>query len=471
MSVVSYNEFILETNGKLQHFAVTNITDPTTKIIPEISTDTRTIKFRDAFLALKGELFDGNDFVTAALDKGASLLILDFAMEEKITKLLAEYGNENFDVILVPDTLKAYGILARLHRQHFNIKTLALTGSCGKTTLKQMIYAILKRKHETLVTIGNYNNEIGVPRTLLNLNSNYDYAVIEMGARVDGDIDYLCSIAKPDIAVVNNVAPVHLETFLTMDNIAKQKGAIYKYLPADGTAIINADDVYAPYWLSLLTTQNIITFGFGNADISCSYIAMHQGKTVFELITDLGNVTIEMPLVGKHNVNNALAAVAFARGLGIGLKTIKEGLANVQAETRRLQYMLGVNNSSIIDDSYNANPYSTRFALDILKEHKGRKIFVFGDMFELGSDTIEYHKQIGAYAKDIGIDLMLTIGNLAGYALEESNLPGKHFSSKQELAENLVAILETDCLVLIKGSNGMGLDAITKVLTMDKVNN
>lgn len=422
-----------------------------------VSTDTRTIKPGALFIAIKGKNFDGHDYLEQAILLGASGVVVSNA-----------YNDSRVAVLCVKDTIWAYGQIAALHRSKFKIPMIGITGSCGKTTVTSMIVAILKTVGKVLAPAGSFNNEIGLPRTLLELSPDDDYGVLEMGARNSGDIKYLMELVNPNIVLVNNVAPAHTETFGSLDDIAATKGEIYQYLQPHGTAILNVDDVYAPFWLSKLKTQNILTFGLEHtADITCAYIVEEHHRIKMELVTDVGTIQIILPLLGLHNVRNALAAAAVARALDIDMEDIKAGLESFQTVTRRMEIKDGKNGSKIIDDSYNANPIAMSYAVDVLSKQAGRKILVIGDMLELGELSDESHRALGQRAKASGIDILLGFGDKTKLAVDEFGANATFYTNKDELIVNLTAMLDPDTVVLVKGSHGMRLNEIVEKIVKD----
>lgn len=422
-----------------------------------ISTDTRTLQPGALFIAIKGKNFDGHDYLDQAIAAGAIGVVVS-----------KPYTNSKVAIIQVQDTIWAYGQIAALHRSKFKIPMIGITGSCGKTTVTSMVVAILKTVGKVLAPAGSFNNEIGLPRTLLELDESHDYGVLEMGARNPGDIKYLMELVNPNIVLINNVNPVHTETFGSLDGIAKTKGEIYQYLQPHGTAILNVDDIYAPYWLSMLKTQNVVTFGLEHtADITCAYIVEEHHRIKMELVTDVGTIQIILPLLGLHNVRNALAAAAIARALDISLEDIKAGLETYKTVTRRMEIKEGIQGAKIIDDSYNANPTAMNYAVDVLSKQSGRKIFVMGDMLELGELTDESHRAVGKHARAVGIDVMLGYGNRASLAIEEFGANGAFYTDKNELIVNLTAMLDPNTVVLVKGSNGMRLNEVVEKIVKD----
>jgi UDP-N-acetylmuramoyl-tripeptide--D-alanyl-D-alanine ligase len=421
-----------------------------------ISTDTRTLQPGALFIAIAGENFDGHDYIAEAIAKGATAIIAS----KEITA--------SVPVIQVSNTLWAYGQIAALYRSKFKIPMVGITGSCGKTSVKSMIANILKQSANVLSPEGSFNNEIGLPKTLLDLSPEHQYAVLEMGARQAGDIKYLMELVNPSITVINNVAPVHLETFGSLDGVAAAKAEIYEFLQPHGTAVINIDEVYAPFWLSKLKTQNIITFGLERAaDITCAYIVEEHHRIRFELVTDIGMIEIILPLLGLHNVKNALAAAAVARALDVSLVDIKRGLEEMQPVKWRMEIKNGTKGAKIIDDCYNANPVAMKYAIDVLAKQTGKKILVVGDMLELGTHAVERHEDLGVQAKDAGIDFLLAFGDLAQHAVKKFGINAKFFKDKTKLIDELSTMLDADTVVLIKGSRGMRLNEVVSAIVIE----
>lgn len=418
-----------------------------------VSTDSRTVQPGALFIAIKGANFDGHDYIADVLAKGAAGIVV------------SKPFTANVPVLEVADTLWAYGQIAAMYRSAFNIPMVAITGSCGKTSTQSMTASILRQAGNTLSPSGSFNNEIGLPRTLLELTPEHKYAVLEMGARKPGDIKYLMEIVNPQVTLVNNVAPAHTETFGDLDTIARTKGEIYTSLQANGTAVINADDAYAPFWLSTLKGQRVITFGLDRAaDITCSYIVEEHHRIKMELVTDIGSIEIILPLLGMHNVRNALAATAMARALDIPLDLIKAGLEGFKTVTRRMEVKTGKNGAKVIDDSYNANPVAMSYAVDVLSKQAGHKIMVIADMLELGPLSEERHRVLGQQAKAAGIDKLLAYGNFAQLAANEFGTNATFYADKNELILDLTAMLNADTVVLVKGSHGMKMNEVVNAI-------
>ncbi len=421
--------------------------------IANVVTDSREVKSGDLFIAIKGPNFDGHDFVQNAVDSGAVAVVASKNIEANVPMLLVE------------DTTVAYGQIANMHRTKFAIPVVAITGSCGKTTVQSMTANILRQVESTLSPAGSFNNEIGLPKTLLELNAEHKFAVLEMGAKREGDIKYLMDIVKPNITMVNNVSPAHTAMFGDVDTIARTKGEIYTELPVDGIAVINVDDVYAPFWLNNLKGQRVISYGLEHkADITCSYIVEEHHRIKIELATDIGNIEVILPLLGMHNVMNALAATAMARALDIPLTAIKQGLESFKTVTRRMEIKQAKNGAKIIDDSYNANPKAMHYAVEVLSKQQGNKIMVIGDMLELGNISIDEHKLLGQKAKRAGINRILAFGEYAMYVANEFGEDAKHYTSKDDLIAALKDILDTNTVVLVKGSNDMRMNEVVNAL-------
>lgn len=424
-----------------------------------VSTDTRTIQPGDLFVALKGEQFDGHDYVQLAFEKGAVAAMVSRAVAAEQSQLQ------------VDDTLLGLGQLGRLWASQFSPRKVAITGSCGKTTLKEMVAAILGNVGATHATRGNLNNEIGVPLTLLQLKPEHQFAVIECGANHMGEIAYTAGLTQPDVAIVNIVAPAHLEGFGSIDNVARAKGEIYDALKADGVAVINLDDAYASQFLSQTADKRRLTFALRNphADVYAESLQMGvNGRYDVRIHTPAFVVAVNLPLLGLHNVRNALAAAAIAVALGVEADAIRQGLQSVQATKGRLCPVSDVPGFHLIDDTYNANPASICAAIDVLAEASSPTCLVLGGMGELGDTSDALHEQVGEYAAAKGIQSVYSLGSNAvfyqrGYA--KGGQPGTfsicpdHQAIAQALAKN-----EKDKLILIKGSRSTTMEKVIAAL-------
>lgn len=418
-----------------------------------ISTDTRTIKGGELFLALKGPNFDGHNFINEALNKGA-------------VACLVQQPVEATHAVLTDDTHKALGLLAKAWRQKFSLPVFAITGSNGKTTVKEMIASIVKQQQSVMATHGNLNNDIGVPLTLFRLNDDYDAAVIEMGANHPGEISYLTNIASPNIAVLTNVGAAHLEGFGSIENTAKAKGEIFQGLSENGFAIINTDDAFSEYFKDITTQYNVLSFGIKNkADVMCEWQAGIDGSSL-KVTTPVGDCNINLKLLGRHNVMNALAAIAASIAVEIPLEQIVKGLEILNPVNGRLQIKVGLNNSRVIDDTYNANPASLHAALNVLHDFSGKRFLALGDMGELGSNAADLHVDAGISAKQSGVDSLYSVGKLAAKAAEEFGSNGFIYDKHEDMINALRDELTQDVTLLIKGSRSMHMENVVEALTM-----
>ncbi len=421
-----------------------------------VSIDSRTVKENQLFIALQGPTFDGHDYVHEAYRKGATIALVSSYIDCEITQ------------VLVDDVGQALIDYAAWHRQQFNLDVIAITGSCGKTSTRVLLQSVLSLQGKVLATEGNLNNHIGVPLTLLRLTDQHQFAVIEMGASAVGEIEMLTGIVKPNIAIVTNAALAHIEGFGSLDNVAKAKGELYTGLRQDGLAIINADDAYASYWRSLLDHQKVIDYSLdaqSEADFTATQIQLNQfGHAQFELHSFGVSFPVELGLMGKHQVSNAVAVVAAALSLGVAAKNIQLGLKMAVAERSRMKIVELGNGVEIIDDAYNANPLSVRAAVDFLASYSGQTCLVLGDMLELGEEAEKYHAQIGEYARMAGIDRFYAVGNLSKAAVRQFGPGAFHFDNRDELAASLVGYLQSGLRILVKGSASMRMQNIVDML-------
>lgn len=425
--------------------------------LPSIAIDSRKLTGGELFIALKGENFDGHDYIESALQKGAKAVI---AAHEPRTPL-----EKSVTFLAVKDTTTALGKLGAFWRAQFAISTVGITGSCGKTTVKGMMESICEQQGKTLATKGNFNNHIGLPLTLLRLDDTYQYGVIEMGASGIGEIDYLGKIAKPNVSLITNVMPAHLLGFGSIEGVAKAKSEIYDILPHDGIAVLNVDEKFSDFFRSRIKDRKVITYGLKNqADVTAKNIEMLPFAVRFDLhlSNQMHSVTINIP--GEHTIMNALAASAAGIAMGITLENIVKGLQAFQGVPGRLRRLKGMNGAVIIDDSYNANPGSMNAALDVLGFCQGKKVFVMGDMAELGDDAVSYHEQIGQRAKEKGIQSLFAVGKLSQHAVNAFGEGAKIYSDKVLLVNELKGQLTKETIVLIKGSRSSGMEVVTNAL-------
>jgi UDP-N-acetylmuramoyl-tripeptide--D-alanyl-D-alanine ligase len=423
-----------------------------------VCTDSRTLKPGALFVALRGPNFDGAAFVQAAAAQGAIGALVERATPAALPQ------------VLVPNTLRALQELATNWRADFTLPVVAVAGSNGKTTAKEMTAAILSRMGLCMATHGNLNNHIGVPVTLMRLEASHRSAVIEMGANAIGDVAALMRIALPTVGLITNAGAEHLEGFGNLDGVAKGEGETVSCLGAEGTAIINADDAYAGYWRGISGAKRIVTFGVhAAADFTAKNIfqGIERGEfaTRFTLTCPLGERAIMLKAGGAHNIGNALAAAAAASAAGASLEDIAFGLADFRAVAGRLQLKAGTRGAWIIDDSYNANPSSVRAALEVLRSLTGPTWLVLGDMAELGEVSHDSHAHIGSYARDCGIKRLFAMGPLSSRAVETFGSGGEWFADADSLTRRLQAELAPGVTVLIKGSRINRLERVVQALT------
>ncbi|WP_026377399.1 UDP-N-acetylmuramoyl-tripeptide--D-alanyl-D-alanine ligase [Aestuariibacter salexigens] len=422
-----------------------------------VSTDTRQITQGDLFIALVGPNFDGHKFVDVAAQQGASAL------------LVSTKADSHLPQILVEDTKLALGQLGAAVKATLAPKTVGITGSSGKTTVKEMVASILGRRGNVLATQGNFNNDIGVPLTLLRLTPEHEYAVIEMGANHLGEIAYTTSLVKPDVATIVNAAASHLEGFGSLLGVARAKSEIFKGLQASGTAVLNADSQFYKFWEGKLRHANVLTFSLeGNADFHAQDVTLGlDGCANFDLLTSQGRVPVSLPLPGMHNVGNALVSAALAMQVGATLEDIRDGLQTMQQVGGRLNVKQLTNQIKLLDDSYNANVASVKAAIELLASFSGLRVLVLGDMAELGEKSRDYHQQVGEFAKQKGIDMLLSVGVLSQFASHEFEQSGGHFEDKQTLVDSLcerVVGEQRDITILVKGSRSSKMDEVVNML-------
>jgi len=428
------------------------------------STDSRMLQPGELFIPLRGDNYDGHDYMNQAIQNGAAACL----SEEMIGGLLVP-------VIKVNDTLKALGDLAAAMRRQFAGPVVGITGTSGKTTCKEMLAAILESKGPGLKSAGNFNNLIGVPLTLFGLQPEHRWAVIEMGMSERGEIARLAEIARPNIGVITNVGAGHLENFDGISGVARAKGELFISLPSDGIALINADDPE----VSMLPVANgvrKILFGTGKeADIRAENISGHNGAVSFDLVLDGDVKRVIMSLPGRHNVGNALAAAAAAHVIGVGLQEIVAGLETFKPCPGRMELIGLPDDIVVLDDSYNANPLSVHAALDALHDldSAGRRVAVLADMLELGPTAPELHHQIGTLAAE-RVDWLFTYGTLAAEIARgaaAAGLPEERIfvaQSHDELAAHLLELLQAGDRVLVKGSRGMRMEKVIDALRIAK---
>jgi len=424
-------------------------------VIAGVTTDSRNIATGDLFVALKGERFDGHQYVADAIGRGAAAAM--------VSREIA--ADPPLPLVVVDDTRLGLGQLAASWRERFSLPLVALTGSNGKTTVKEMIASILASHASAgvvLATEGNLNNDIGMPLTLLKLRDEHRYAVIEMGMNHAGEIDYLTHIAQPAVALVNNAQRAHIGILGSVEAIAHAKGEIYAGLKPAGIAVVNADDQFAGYWKKLNEGRRIVTFGFAeSADVR----AMVAGAQV-RFVTPTDAFAVGLQVAGEHNVRNALAACAAAHALEIPPHDIQDALTHFSGVPGRLQRRPGRSGSTVIDDTYNANPESMKAALRVLAALPGRRVFVMGDMGELGDDGPAMHAEVGAFARETGIDALLAVGAASRRAVQEFGKGARHFDDLAQLIEEAGHEAAKGATLLVKGSRFMQMERVSEALAL-----
>ncbi|MHB8171872.1 MAG: UDP-N-acetylmuramoyl-tripeptide--D-alanyl-D-alanine ligase [Thermincolia bacterium] len=458
MYAMTINEITLAINGQL-------IQGDGDIQVSGVSTDTRKINPGDIFIALAGEHFDAYDFLAQAVDAGAAALVVS-----------RKGFTGDVPVIMVDDTLKALQQLARHNRDKFGGWVVAITGSNGKTTTKDMITSVLSRKYNTLKTEGNLNNEIGLPLTLLKLGPEHQAAVVEMGMRGLGQISQLGAIAQPDLAVITNVSEVHLELLGTIDNIGRAKGEILDHLNPKGTAVLNGDDDIIRRESNHYQGKKVL-YGFNeNNQLRAINIEANETGSVYTATFRGEQQELNLPILGRHNVLNSLAAIGVGLELGLTWEQVVEGLGSLQLTGMRLE-LIETPRWLVINDAYNANTAATKAALQVLQQvatkRKSRKIAVLGNMFELGTRAVEGHREVGQTAVDVEADFLITVGDLAEEIAEGARLGGlagmriQVCRDNQDAVRVLQDVLEKGDTVLVKGSRGMKMEQIVAALTKE----
>ena len=417
-----------------------------------VSTDSRSIREGDLFVALRGERFDGHEFLKAAASARAAAAMVD-------SRYRGEYP---LPALVVDDTKRSLGDLARYWRARFAPALVAIAGSNGKTTVKEMLAAILRRhggEPAVLATRGNLNNEIGLPITLLGLRHLHRWCAIELGMNHKGEIAYLSGIARPTVALVNNAQREHLEFMNSVEEVAAENASVYEALPADGVAVINADDAQAAFFRSRAGKRRTVEFGLEQGAVSGRF-KLERLSSELQLRTPAGESAATLAIPGLHNVRNALAAAACAHAIGIKTSTIAEGLSAFRPYTGRLQVKRAANGATVIDDSYNANPDSVRAAIDVLASCPAPTALVLGDMGEVGERGAEFHREVGEYARANGVTQLLGMGEATHEAVAAFGPGARHFEKVEELVSSVKANT-----ILVKGSRFMKMERVVAALT------
>ena len=435
---------------------VLNVSTTAKTAFTGLSIDSRTLSPGNLFIAIIGETTDGHNYLAEVAAKGAAAVVVSRAVETTLPQ------------ILVKDTTAALGQIGAAWRKQFNLPIIAVTGSNGKTTLKNMIANILiaatnNNENEVLATQGTLNNHWGLPLTLARLGKEHRYAAIEMGMNHFGEIDYLTHLTHPTVAVITNAAACHLEGLGDIAGVAKAKGEIFGGLTADGVAVLNRDDAFFPYWHGIIGEKRFITFGYHpDADIRTDYAEGQTGP--IKIHTPAGEITVALPLIGKHNVTNALAAIAATLAINIKLDAIQQGLETIKPAQGRLQVHELTNGVKIIDDTYNANPFSLQAAVHALTQFAGKKILVLGDMRELGPEAESLHFAAGENIRKAGIDFLFTYGELSAQSAQAFGEGAYHFSDQEKLLQALRPLTQTAVTILVKGSRSMRMEKVVQGL-------
>ncbi len=421
-----------------------------------LSTDTRTLRGGELFFALQGPNFDGHDYVGSAAAAGAAGAVVSRPVDVAASQ------------ITVDDTRAALGRLAAAWRRGRPATVIGITGSNGKTTVKEMVRSCLQQRAPTLATDGNLNNDIGMPLMMSRIEDEHRYAVLEMGANHGGEIAYLVSLASPDVVLITNAAAVHLEGFGSVDGVARGKGEILTDARRPDVAVLNADDEYFDYWSSLAADVRIVSFGLGaDADVHPESVRASTHASRFRLVLPAAAIDVTLPLSGPHNVRNACAAAAVAHALGIDAERIRRGLERIAPVRGRLQPLPGRNGATLFDDSYNANPPSVMAAAEFLARLPGDNWLVLGDMKELGGDAAALHREVGEAARACGIDRVFALGDLGRHIVEGFGESARWYGSPESLIDDLATSLAPGINVLVKGSRSMRMERIVAALTSD----
>jgi len=426
-----------------------------------VSTDSRSLQPGDLFVALQGPAFDGHDYLSVAADRQAA------------AAMVSRQVDSSLPCLQVTDTRLGLGALAALWRKRANARVVAITGSNGKTTVKEMLAAILEQQGSVLATRGNLNNDIGLPMTLTRLQDE-EFAVVELGANHPGEIDYLSRIACPDVAVLNNAGRAHLQGFGSVEGVARAKLEIINGLTRGGVFVFNADDPFAGMWSQEASDYRQVSFAVQKAaDVSSAPGSLRvtwqeRGfSSEFEVTTATGSMRLNLHLAGEHNRLNALAAVAAAQVLGAGEQAIRQGLSTVKSVAGRLCMRQGKGGARLVDDSYNANPDSVAVAIQVLASAPGRRVLVLGDLGELGVEQIDLHSEIGTQAKAAGIDQLFTCGVLSEAASHSFGKGARHFAEREHLTEFLLGQMNAEDSILVKGSRAAAMDQVVSGLSAE----
>jgi UDP-N-acetylmuramoyl-tripeptide--D-alanyl-D-alanine ligase len=425
-------------------------------VVEGVSTDSREAVGGTLFVALRGERFDAHAFVSEAVARGAAAVVIEHPLDGLTVPAL-----------IVPDTRAALAHLARHWRAQFGLPVIGVTGSNGKTTVKEMIASVLAAAYgpqQCLATRGNLNNDIGVPLTVLRMDERHRAAVVELGMNHPGEIGLLAGIAQPTVALVNNAQREHQEFMASVEAVAMENGSVITALAADGTAVFPADDPYTPLWRAYAGQRNVLSFGFGaDADVTCTYQPNASGSEL-QVVASGWRFEVTLAAAGVHNVRNALAAIACALAAGIDIDAIRRGLASFAPVSGRLQHNTAPSGARVIDDTYNANPDSVRAAIDVLAQCGAPRMLVLGDMGEVGDQGPQFHAEVGAYAKACGIERLYAFGELARHSALAFGGGAVHFSDIDGVKQAVAADVTANTTVLVKGSRFMRMERVVQHL-------
>ncbi|TVV42499.1 UDP-N-acetylmuramoyl-tripeptide--D-alanyl-D-alanine ligase [Thalassolituus sp. C2-1] len=453
LSNLSLSQLVKIVHGQLQDNTAAALDDD---MIHGVSTDSRNIKAGDLYVPLSGERFNGHYFIAQAAEQGAVAALIDQDVDTALTQCLP--------LIRVTDCLIALGQIAGWNRSQFHGPLVAVTGSAGKTSVKQLMSSVLAQRYRTWMTQGNLNNHIGAPLTLLALQPEHEAAVIELGASGAGEIAYTAQWVKPQVGIITNAAEAHLEGFGSLQGIVQTKGELLDFIQPGGCAILNADDVFYGEWAERAAAVKLLSFGFSaSADVRASALRCDLQGSHFVLHLDGEEYAVRLPLLGEHNVRNALAVSAAAYALGLSAAEIIQGLQQATTVSGRLHWLDGQAGQRILNDAYNANPASVKAAIDVLK-HAAQSWLVLGDMAELGEGELAAHVDIGLYAKTQGIQHLLATGERSRKTVEAFGAGAHWFATKEELVRYLQQQTTKQDVILVKGSRSAGMDQVVQAL-------
>lgn len=453
MTLLTFNDMAQATGGQW-----VNRPEHDELRIAHVCLDSRQVRQASLFVAFVGAQVDGHDFVQAAFEQGAAAAMVSRAMPVPLPQLV------------VRDVTQALTEMAVWQRNRLNIRAFGITGSNGKTTVKTLLTAILNESNTAFANAGNQNNELGVPLSVLNVPEDAKYAVFEMGAGKPGDIEYLMDIAQPNIGLVNNIAAAHLERMGSKQGVADTKSAMYRCLAEDGVAVINVDDEYVDYFESTAGSRRIIRFGLeptpeAMPDVYADQISLHSDASSFRLVAGDAEMMVNLPLPGRHNIANAVAAAAMAYSANVAPECMIHGLNGAPKVAGRQVSLMLSNGARIIDDTYNANPASMRAAIMRLTHESGRRILVMGDMGELGDNAVSLHADVGAFAQQCGLEALWTVGLLSKHAADAFGKQARCFDSAEILSAQLAGILESGDVCLVKGSRSSRMERVVHAVS------